>query len=45
MPATRATDGWLEQGTVSRDTVQEHLTAFIRHVFDGISREYGPNRP
>ncbi len=32
---------WLERGTVGRDVVEEHLTAFIWHAFDGLSREYG----
>jgi AcrR family transcriptional regulator len=36
---------WLERGTVGRDVVAEHLTAFIWHAFDGLSREYGLRGP
>jgi AcrR family transcriptional regulator len=36
---------WLQSGTVSREAVAEHLTAFIWHAFDGLSREYGMRRP
>jgi len=32
---------WLERGTVGREVVEEHLTAFIWHAFDGLSREHG----
>jgi AcrR family transcriptional regulator len=35
---------WLERGTVSREVVEDHLTAFIWHAFDGLSREYGLDR-
>jgi AcrR family transcriptional regulator len=35
---------WVGRGTMSREDVERHVSAFIWHAFDGLSREYAtPN--